>query len=283
MALPFSKRRPDTEPSDAKKESPGSFLRSLAVIALLAWLLRSLIVAPFSIPTGSMLPTMMMGDHLFVSKWPYGYSSASFPWHVPSFAGRVLGSNPDRGDVAVFVGPEGADVVKRVIGLPGDLIAVENGVLSINGRPVPRQRIADYAMPVSPNSPCRVQYALEGATRRAADGGTLCLYPAYRETLPEGVSYVTLDQADGLPGDNFGPVVVPEGHVFMMGDNRDDSADSRFSPSGPIPGMGFIPMDRLVGRAERAYWSTDGSASLIKPWTWFSALRSDRLGYDYNP
>ena len=112
-------------PAEKAKETPGSFLKSLAIIAILAWILRSLIVAPFSIPSGSMLPTMMIGDYLFVSKWPYGYATASFPFGIPSFDGRVFGSTPERGDIVVFLGPEDVDVVKRVIGLPGDTVAVE--------------------------------------------------------------------------------------------------------------------------------------------------------------
>jgi len=282
MAFPFTRRRHYADsPADAAKETPGSFLKSLLILALLAWVLRSLIVAPFSIPSGSMLPTMMIGDYLFVSKWPYGYSSASFPFGFPPFKGRIFGSTPDRGDVVVFEGPEGADVVKRVIGLPGDTVAVEGGQVVLNGKPVRRERVDDYVMPVSPNSPCRVVPPAEAMTRSTPDGGPGCVYPAYRETLPNGRSYTVLDQTDQSPADNFEPVTVPQGGLFVMGDNRDDSLDSRYRVEAG--GMGFVPIDRVVGRAERAFWSTDGSASWINPISWFSALRTDRIGTDYHP
>jgi signal peptidase I len=268
-------------PSEETKEKPGSFLKSLLILALLAWVLRSLIVAPFYIPSGSMLPTMMVGDYLFVSKWPYGYSSASFPFEFPPFKGRIVDSLPERGDVVVFEGPAGADVVKRVIGLPGDTVAVEAGRLILNGKPVARQRIDDYVMPVSPNSPCRVVPPAVAMTRPTPEGGQGCVYPAYRETLPGGRSYTVLDQTDAALADNFGPVTVPQGGVFVMGDNRDDSLDSRYRVEAG--GMGFVPIDRIVGRAERAFWSTDGSASWLNPLSWFSALRTDRIATDYHP
>ena len=276
-------RRPHyaDRPSDDSKETTGSFFKSLLILAVAAWILRSLIVAPFSIPSGSMLPTMMIGDYLFVSKWPYGYSSASFPVEFPPFKGRVLGSLPDRGDVVVFEGPMGQDVVKRVIGLPGDTVAVEAGQVILNGKLVPRERVSDYAMTISANSPCRVVPPATPMTRPDEDGSPACIYPMYQETLPNGVAYTVLDQTDVSFADNFGPVTVPEGHLFMMGDNRDDSLDSRY----PViaNGMGFVPLDRVVGRAELAFWSTDGSASWINPLSWFTALRTERLATDYHP
>lgn len=282
MAFPsFRRRHYADRPSDEPKESPGSLLKSLLIIAFAAWVLRSLIVAPFNIPSGSMLPTMMIGDYLFVSKWPYGYSRASFPFEFPPFEGRIFASVPKRGDVVVFEGPEGQDVVKRVIGLPGDTIAVEGGQVILNGRPLPRQRVEDFLMPISPNSPCRVWPPAVPMVRQLPDGRQGCVYPAYRETLPEGRSHIVLDQIDSSRGDYFGPVRVPEGHLFVMGDNRDDSQDSRYPPI--VGGMGFVPVERVVGRAELAFWSTDGSASWINPISWFTALRTDRLGTDYHP
>jgi signal peptidase I len=281
MAFPFFRRAHYADrPSDKTKETPGSLLKSLLVLLFAAWFLRSLIVAPFNIPSGSMLPTMWIGDYLFTSKWPYGYSSASFPFEFPPFKGRIFGSYPKRGDIVVFEGPAGADVVKRVIGLPGDTIAVEGGQLVLNGKLVARQQIEDFAMPISPNSSCRVIPPATAMKRPLDDGRLACIYPAYRETLPGGPSYVVIDQVDNGDGDYFGPVMVPQGSIFVMGDNRDDSSDSRF----PVPrGMGFVPIDRVVGRAERVFWSTDGSSSWINPVSWFSALRTDRLGTDYHP
>ena len=265
-----------------KTERPiGSTVRFFLLLALGAWLIRSLVVAPFSIPSGSMLPTMAIGDYLFVAKWPYGYSRYSFPFQLPSFDGRILSGMPQRGDVVIFQKPgEDADWVKRVIGLPGDTIAAEDGRLFINGRLVPRTGEGTIGVPVSPNSPCRVA---TGATADIveANGEALCRYPVFRERLPDGRNWLVLDQVDDPRGDHFGPVRVPAGHLFLMGDNRDDSRDSRFSLAEG--GIGFVPVDHLIGKAAFAFWSTDGSASYWQPWTWFSALRAERIGEDYRP
>ena len=256
-------------------------VRFYLLLALAAWLLRSLVVAPFSIPSGSMVPTMAIGDYLFVAKWPYGYSRYSFPLQVPSFDGRILSRLPQRGDVVVFKKPgEEIDWVKRVIGLPGDTVAIDNGRLVINGRPVSRSDEGTVGVTISPNSPCRVAAGAEPVMVREEDKA-LCLYPLYREQLPNGRSWLVLDQVDYPQGDHFGPVRVPPGHLFLMGDNRDDSLDSRYAPGQG--GLGFVPVDHLVGKATFAFWSTDGSASYWQPWTWFSALRSERIGEDYRP
>ena len=276
-------RRGRHDAADNPREKPGesgwSLARFILSLMVLAWLLRSFIAAPFSIPSGSMLPTLYIGDYLVVSKWPYGYSRYSFPFGLPSFDGRLLGHEPARGDVVVFRHPdEDADLIKRVIGLPGDQVQVRGGRLILNGRAVPRQKMPPYAMPVSANSPCRMVPPASPVVT-AVRGQSFCLFQAYRETLPGGPAYTVLDQVDGGPADDFGPVTVTPGHVFLMGDNRDDSLDSRFA--GAEGGIGMVPQDHLIGRAMVTFWSTDGSASYARPWTWFTALRGSRIGNGY--
>ena len=263
-------------PAEAPPKQKESLTRFLITLAILAWVLRSFIAAPFNIPSGSMLPTLRIGDYMLVAKWPYGYSRYSFPWEFPSFDGRIISQLPKRGDVVVFR-PPGADgdFVKRVIGLPGDTIQVQGGMLILNGANVPRESRGNFAMPISANSPCRVVPPAHQMIGTDDKGHSACLYPAYRETLPGGRSYTVLDQVENPVADDFGPIRVPQGHVFMMGDNRDDSLDSRFSPS--VGGVGLVPVENLVGRALVTFWSTDGTASYIKPWTWFSALRGERM------
>ncbi|QIL02344.1 signal peptidase I [Sphingomonas sinipercae] len=261
---------------ETKRSSANELVRLLLTVAVVGWLFRSLVFAPFSIPSGSMLPTLFIGDYLLVAKWPYGYSRYSFPWGIPSFSGRVPSGVPDRGDIVVFRAPgdEEEDVIKRVIGLPGDTIAVDSGKLVLNGKAVGRTATRPFVATVSANTPCR-QVTDMGVLMGTA-GQNRCAYQAFRETLPGGRSYTVLDQVAAGPGDNFPTVTVPAGHVFLMGDNRDDSLDSRFDPIEG--GMGFVPLERIVGRATITFWSTDGSSSYVKPWTWFSALRTNRLG-----
>jgi signal peptidase I len=275
---PASDDQPD-QPAPAKTEGAGSLVRFLLGVALIAWAMRSLVLQPFSIPSGSMLPALFIGDYIATSKWPYGYSRYSFPWSFPPINGRILAHLPKRGDVVVFHLPsENADLVKRVIGLPGDRVEVRGGALILNGHVASRRPLAPVAVPMSPNSPCRVIPPAQPniATR---GGQRSCLYPAFVETLPGGPSYTVLDQVDASAGDNFGPAVVPAGGLFLMGDNRDDSLDSRFPTDEG--GVGMLPLEDVMGRAEVTFWSTDGSASYVKPWTWFTALRARRIGNGY--
>lgn len=256
----------------AKKED--SFFVFLIKLVVIVAVFRSFIFAPFNIPSESMLPRLQDGDYLLAAKWPYGYSKYSLPFSVPLIPGRILPSQPDRGDVAIFKQPplNDIDYIKRVIGLPGDTIEMRAGTLILNGRPVPKQRIEDFEIPVSANTHC---YSAIFQTTRV-DGTPVCRYPQYRETLPGGVSYNVLDlfrtQQDDYPA-----TVVPADSLFMMGDNRDNSMDSRF-PAEAGGGIGMVPQKNLVGRATIMMFSTDGSSSWYKPWTWFTAARWNRIG-----
>jgi len=261
------------------EKSTGSLVRFVLVVALLSWMFRTFFVQPFYIPSGSMLPTLYIGDYLIVAKWPYGYSRYSFPLDVPAFEGRIAAALPKRGDVVVFRNPvENADLIKRVIGLPGDTVEMRGGLLLLNNRPVERRHLPDATLTVSPNSPCRA--APESLRNMAiVNGRATCIYHAYLETLPGGPSYTVLDQVVNGPADNFPATRVPRGHLFVMGDNRDDSLDSRFPTADG--GVGMLAEENLVGRALFTFWSTDGTASYLKPWTWFTALRGDRIGNGY--
>jgi len=268
-----------TEEAGVQRESAGSTVRFILTLVLLAWAIRSFVVAPFSIPSGSMLPTLYVGDYLLVAKWPYGYSRYSFLFGFPSFDGRILGGTPRRGDVVVFRHPtENTDLIKRVIGLPGDTVEVRDGRVWLNGKALAVQPLPPLRLPVSPNSPCKLVAPASPVVSQSAAGAG-CAYPMLRETLPGGPTYPVLDQIQAGDADNREPVRVPAGHVFLMGDNRDDSFDSRYGSSEG--GIGMVPIDNLIGRALVTFWSTDGSAAYLKPWTWFSALRADRIGNRY--
>ena len=281
MAARTSRRSRTTAGSrkSDSKESAGSLLRFLLTVAVIAWAFRSFVGAPFNIPSGSMLPTLYIGDYVAVSKSPFGYSRFSFPFGFPAFEGRIFAALPKRGDVVVFRHPnEDADLIKRVIGLPGDRVAVRDGQLILNGRPVQRRPLPLEKIPVSPNSPCRA-IPPSAPTIAAIDDQPTCLYRAYLEMLPGGPSYTVLDQVDHGVADDFAETTVPAGRVFLMGDNRDDSLDSRFPTVNG--GIGMVPTQNLIGRASFTFWSTDGSASWFKPWTWFTALRANRIGNGY--
>jgi signal peptidase I len=251
----------------------GSFVWFLVKLLLLVLAFRTLGFSPFSIPSESMLPRLMNGDYLLAAKWPYGFSRHSLPFDLPLPSGRLLPATPERGDIVIFKHPiDGRDYIKRVIAVPGDSVGVIGGQVVLNGARVPRERIADALIAQSPNTGCEWGGDLE----RLADGGSACRYARFRETLPGGKSYDVLDF--GLTqGDGFAPVTVPAGTMFVMGDNRDNSRDSRFDAVAG-DAVGLVPLDRLVGRASVIVWSTDGSADWVRPWTWFSAARWDRIG-----
>jgi signal peptidase I len=268
-----------TDPSDTEKpadepETIGSFALFLVKLVIAVLLFRTLVFSTFSIPSESMQPRLWNGDFLIAAKWPYGYSHHSLPWSAPLFRGRIFASQPARGDVVIFKAPPLANVdyIKRVIGLPGDQVQMIGGVVHINGEPVPKVKIADFVIPVSANTQCRdIRFRVELGPGRAE-----CRYPQFRETLPGGRSYNVLDFGV-TPQDNTEGVVVPEGMLFLMGDNRDNSLDSRF-PAEPNRGIGLVPQENLVGEAYFMIWSTDGSFEWSRPWTLFTAARRHRMG-----
>lgn len=261
------------ERAEDKPESMASFAWFVAKLAIVVLIFRSFIFAPFSIPSESMLPTLWNGDYLLAAKWPYGVSTHSLPLGLDLFDGRMMAKQPERGDVVIFKHPiDGNDYIKRAIGLPGDTVEMRAGQIVLNGTAIPKQRIADFIIPASPNTDC----AWGAVKEDAPNGGKQCRYARFRETLPSGVSYDVLDFGE-TPADNYGPIIVPEGRLFVMGDNRDNSQDSRF-PAAVGRGVGLIPQDNMVGRATVLMWSTDGSAEWLLPWTWFGAARWSRIG-----
>ncbi len=249
--------KPAAAAKAAKAEQPDTWVETVKTIVyavLIAVVIRSFAFEPFNIPSESMLPTLMVGDYLFVSKYAYGYSRHSLPFSLPLIKGRIFAQPVERGDIVVFKLPADnrTDYIKRIVGLPGDRLQMIDGVLYINGQPVKRVRVEDFVY--------RDRF------------GNLRRYAQYRETLPNGVSYMTLDMGP-RPVDNTGVFVVPAGHYFAMGDNRDNSADSRVANSG----VGYIPAENLVGRAEILFFSTDGTAAKWQFWRWIPAARFERF------
>ncbi len=252
----------DKAPSLKKAKSTSGFgetVRTVVYAVLIAVVIRTFAYEPFNIPSGSMVPTLLIGDYLFVSKYSYGYSRYSLPFGVPLIAGRIFFHEPQRGDVVVFKLPtdNSTDYIKRVIGLPGDRVRIVNGVVNINDVPVKRVRVENY---------------VDRESGRPEEH--------YLETLPDnhgafdrGRTHSILILNPNGPVENTGVFVVPPHHYFMMGDNRDNSSDSRVDGSG----VGMVPEENLVGRAEFIFFSTDSSADWWQVWKWPFAIRYDRL------
>lgn len=240
-----------------EKRKEGGLAETARVIVhalIIALIIRTFLFQPFNIPSGSMMATLLVGDYLFVSKYTYGYSKYSLPWSPNLFAGRIWSGVPERGDVVVFRLPrdDSTDYIKRVIGLPGDRIQMIEGLLHINGEPIRRERIDDFVQ----NEP----------------GAPSTRIKRWRETLPNGVSYTTLDLFDNGFYDNTQVYEVPAGHYMMMGDNRDNSTDSR-----ALNQVGFVPLVNIVGRAQIIFFSVQEGESAWQLWRWPWSVRWGRL------
>ena len=238
--------------SKTKKEEEGVVWETVSVVLqalLLALILRTFLFQPFNIPSGSMKPTLLVGDYIFVSKWSYGYSRHSLPFSPNIFSGRIWGSDPERGDVVVFKYPSDTskDYIKRIIGLPGDKVQLQNSVILINGQPVERVQQGEFT-----------------------DESTGVTVPIYVETQANGNSYQTIDIQPNNYADSTPVFDVPEGHYFFLGDNRDNSADSRFD-------VGMVPAENLVGKAQVLFLSLNDGSAAWQIWKWPTSMRWDRL------
>lgn len=272
----------ETETPDDKAGAVKEFIEIVKTVAYalaIALVLRVLLFQPFTIPSASMEPNLYQGDYIIVSKYSYGWSKHSIPFSPPLFDGRILGKTPTRGDIIVFKLPRdpNVDYIKRLIGLPGDKVQVRGGVVYINGKALPRKEM--------PSALVDTGYGTIRAGR-------------FEETNPEGRKYATQDYGPDSDADNTGVYTVPAGCYFFMGDNRDNSLDSRFDPGvsafktgpgtckwdyandqyiGMQEGVGFVPAENLVGRAQLILLSWNADAHLFKPWTWFTEARPSRF------
>ncbi|MDX2113634.1 MAG: signal peptidase I [Alphaproteobacteria bacterium] len=242
---------------DKKKNSWDDTLKTIIYAVVLALLFRSFLYEPFHIPSGSMKSNLLVGDYLFVSKFSYGYSRYSFPLGLPPFEGRIFASKPQRGDVIVFRYPKNprVDYIKRLVGMPGDAIQMKDGRVYINGTMLDRHYVD--------------QYLDEGDERFDRKPYEIA---RFEETLPEGRKITILKEKDYYAGDDTPVMVVPPGHYFFLGDNRDNSRDSRFMDE-----VGFVPEQNLVGRAELIFCSVEGGGSCFNPLNWFGQMRLDRF------
>jgi signal peptidase I len=246
--------------STGEKREAGGLVATVRVIAqalIVALIVRIFLFQAFNIPSASMEGTLLAGDYLFVSTYNYGYSHYSVPLLPFVFSGRIFGSEPKRGDVVVFRLPrdDSVNYIKRVVGLPGDRIQMFKGQLSINGVTVKREQAEDYS--------------------DTEEGPYPILVRRWHETLPNGVNYYTLDRVENSEYDNTRLFIVPPGHYFMMGDNRDNSLDSRVPPERG--GVGFVPYENLIGRAQILFFSVGSDARAWQVWRWPTSVRWSRM------
>lgn len=266
---------PDKTPDKAKEKIDWiAEIRGLALMLLAVLAFHSFVAKPFYIPSESMMPNLLVGDRLVVSKYPYGYNWSSLSFHpLPRGDWRLFGGTPQYGDIVIPVPPHvDEDYIKRVVALPGDRIAVRGGQIILNGKPVPQEVQPDMEIPVDLNSPCD-EYSYPGMKATKPDGTQVCRMPVLRETMPNGASYLVIDHTQ-QPLDDYPEIVVPKDAVFVMGDNRDHSADSRASTLERGLG-GPIPLTNIGGRAEFITFSLDGSTNW-NPISWFTSLRGGR-------
>jgi signal peptidase I len=260
-------------------------IRGLAIMLLGVLAFHSLVAKPFYIPSTSMMPSLWVGDRLVVSKYPYGWSWASASFHLlPRSDWRVMPSTPEYGDIVIPVHPtRDEDYIKRVVALPGDTIEVSGGQIILNNTPIKREVVPAVRLPFEPDLVCRgapCLEAFEDFRETGSDGKEYFVPPTWRETLPNGATYLTIDYRDQRL-DNFGPYTVPADHVFVMGDNRDESADSRAEAIESGLGGG-VPLANIGGRAEFITFSLDGSTTW-NPASWFTSLRGKRAWTTLRP
>ena len=255
-------------------------IKSIALLLLAVLAFHSLVAKPFYIPSVSMMPSLLVGDRLIVSKYAYGWSWVSPTFHIlPRMEGRLFGALPQRGDIVILTPKDqSSDYIKRVIGLPGDMLELRGGQVFLNGAPIKQEVQPDLMLPVDANSPCESR-EFPGLRVTDESGQSFCKLPILRETLPNGVSYDIIDLGP-QSSDDIPPVIIPEDHVYLLGDNRDLSADSRVA--SPLGLNGTIPWENIGGRAEFITFSLDGTTT-FNPVSWFTSFRGGRAGTSVRP
>ncbi|MEW4468291.1 signal peptidase I [Parasphingorhabdus sp. JC815] len=270
------------KPDDSKKEKTDWIgeAKSIGLLLLAVLAFHSFVAKPFYIPSVSMMPGLLVGDRLIVSKYAYGWSWVSPTFHIlPRMEGRLFGSLPERGDIVILTPKtQSSDYIKRVIGLPGDMLELRGGQVFLNGKPVKQEVQPDLKLPIDANAPCGSR-EFPGLRDTDEAGNSFCSLPILRETLPNGVSYDIIDLGPQV-SDDIPPVIIPENHVYLLGDNRDLSADSRVA--SPLGLDGAIPWENIGGRAEFITFSLDGTTS-FNPVSWFTSFRSGRAGTSLRP